>query len=596
MTQAIGSFMDNLFKMLTVFYLSGPLGLPLGKTLATATFLLVVPFIFLSNLAGALADRYSKTTLIRIVKGVELALLLLAFPAYYSGAAWPMLAVLALLASQSAFFGPLKRGIIPEVVPGNAVTEANGLMSATSYLGIIAGMVLPSLLCSRLGVAYEEVLAVAVGISVTGLFASFKIPATEARRRPMSVSVRVVSDTVSAFRGIRSRPKLLQAALGAVAFSGLAALFQQVLVIFAKENLGMSVEEAGFPFLFVAGGIIVGAVLAGRYGQGEPDAGCVPVGAFFMTLGLLCIPFASSMVLFYGALAVVGLGGGFCMVPLNTYLQTGSDADRRGEILGASETASFGAIVFSAALVVFLTDVAGFTARGLVWATAFFSVLALIWALSVLPVDAFRFFLTRLVRIFYNVRVEGLENLPKNGGVLLAMNHTAFVDAPIIQSVTQRCVRFVMSREVFTNWKWCRPVFRLDRAILIHTTDNAKALVRSICSAREALVAGDAVAIYPEGELSRTGRIEEFRPGFEKMVKGTNAPVVPIYIGNLWGSIFSFAKGNPGLHFPRHWRPRKVLVRIGAPLPTTATASEVRAAILDLGTGSRSVVASDDRP
>ena len=595
MTQAIGSFMDNLFKMLTVFYLSGPLGLPLGKTLATATFLLVVPFIFLSNLAGALADRYSKTTLIRIVKGVELALLLLAFPAYYSGAAWPMLTVLALLASQSAFFGPLKRGIIPEVVPGNAVTEANGLMSATSYLGIIAGMVLPSLLCSRLGVAYEEVLAVAVGISVTGLFASFKIPATEARRRPMSVSVRVVSDTVSAFRGIRSRPKLLQAALGAVAFSGLAALFQQVLVIFAKENLGMSVEEAGFPFLFVAGGIIVGAVLAGRYGQGEPDAGCVPVGAFFMTLGLLCIPFASSMVLFYGALAVVGLGGGFCMVPLNTYLQTGSDADRRGEILGASETASFGAIVFSAALVVFLTDVAGFTARGLVWATAFFSVLALIWALSVLPVDAFRFFLTRLVRIFYNVRVEGLENLPKNGGVLLAMNHTAFVDAPIIQSVTQRCVRFVMSREVFTNWKWCRPVFRLDRAILIHTTDNAKALVRSICSAREALVAGDAVAIYPEGELSRTGRIEEFRPGFEKMVKGTNAPVVPIYIGNLWGSIFSFAKGNPGLHFPRHWRPRKVLVRIGAPLPTTATASEVRAAILDLGTGSRSVGVSAER-
>ena len=121
LTQAIGSFMDNLFKMLTVFYLSGPLGLPLGRTLATATLLLVVPFIFLSNLAGALADRYSKTTLIHIVKGAELVLLALAFPAYYSGRAWPMLAVLALLASQRAFFGPLKRGTIPAVVPAEAV-------------------------------------------------------------------------------------------------------------------------------------------------------------------------------------------------------------------------------------------------------------------------------------------------------------------------------------------------------------------------------------------------------------------------------------------------------------------------------------------
>ena len=125
LTQAIGSFMDNLFKMLTVFYLADALGLPLERTLAMATVLLVVQFIILSNLAGALADRYSKTKLIRIVKWAELALLALSFPAYFSGRAWPMLTVLTLLACQSAFFGPLKRGIIPEIVPSEAVAEAN---------------------------------------------------------------------------------------------------------------------------------------------------------------------------------------------------------------------------------------------------------------------------------------------------------------------------------------------------------------------------------------------------------------------------------------------------------------------------------------
>ena len=117
LTQAIGSFMDNLFKMLTVFYLAGGLGLRLDRTLALATVLLVVPFIFLSNLAGALADHYSKTTLIRIGKWAELALIAISFPAYFSGRAWPMLAVLALLACQSAFFGPLKRGIVKSSTP-----------------------------------------------------------------------------------------------------------------------------------------------------------------------------------------------------------------------------------------------------------------------------------------------------------------------------------------------------------------------------------------------------------------------------------------------------------------------------------------------
>ncbi len=584
-TQAIGSFMDNLFKMLTVFYLSSALGLPLERTLATATVLLVVPFIFLSNLAGSLADRFSKTTLIHIVKWVELALVALSFPAYFSGRAWPMLALLALLAGQSAFFGPLKRGIIPEVVPPEAVAEANGVLSATSYLGIIAGMVLPSILRARLGVPYWGVLALAAAFSATGLAASYGIPRTAPQRRPMHPSWRIASDTWGVFRAIHPRRLLFHAALGVAAFSGLAALFQQALVLFARQTLGMGVEEAGFPFFFVAGGIMAGSRLAGRYGRGATDAGCVPAGALAMTLGLALIPFSTSRVLFDAVLLLAGLGGGLCLVPLNTYLQTGSDPDRRGEVLGASETASFGAIVLSSALVALLCGPLGLSARGLVIATALLAALASAWALRLLPCDAFRFLLSRLTRLCYDVRTEGLENIPCHGGALLAMNHTAFVDAPIIQSVIGRQLRFVMSREVFTNWWWCRPVFRLVRAIQIHATDNAKALVRSLAAARDALRGGELLALYPEGELTPTGRIEAFRHGIEKMAKGTDAPIIPIYIGNLWGSVFSHAGGEPGLRLPRHLLPRRVMVRVGRPLPATATAEEVRAAVLALKGG-----------
>lgn len=584
LTQALGSFMDNLFKMLTVFYLAGPLKMPLGLSLGIATVLLVAPFLLFSNLAGALADRYSKTSLVRIVKAVELALVLLAFPALFSGRAWPMLSVLALLTTQSSFFGPLKRGIIPELVPEESVAEANGRMTAASYLGIIAGMALPSALLTLAGLDYAGVLGIATAVSALGLAASFGLPRTEAKRRPMRVSARIVSDTLRVFRAVKERrPMLRQAMLGSVAVTGLAALFQQVLVVFAKEHMGLSVEASGFAFLFVAGGMALGSRLAGRYSARALDAGSIPFGVLLTTLALAALPLLRNHVVLDAALVLVGLGGGLCLVPLTTYLQTGADPDRRGEVLGAEETASFAAIIVSAGVAWLLSDILHASATGLVLATAAYGAALTAWALRTLPRDSFRFGLSRLCRLLYRVRVEGVENVPMDGAAMLAMNHTAFCDAPIVQSVLPRRLRFVMSREVFSSWTWCRAAFRANGAIPIHATDSARDLVRSIGSVREALREGDLVGICPEGTLTPTGRIEAFKPGIERMTRGTDAPVIPVYIGNLWGSMFSHARGAPGLKLPSHLGRRTVLVRIGRPMPRDCTAEEVRAAVMRLG-------------
>ena len=583
LSQALGSFMDNLFKMLTVFYLSGGLGMPLEKTLALATVLLVVPFILFSNLAGSLVDRYSKTTLFRIVKGAELALLSLSFPAYYSGRAWPMLGVLVLLATQSAFFGPLKRGIIPEVVPARAVADANGRLSSASYLGIIAGMVLPSFLLVTVGMSYPGVLAFAACVSVVGLAASFGIPPTAAKNRPLRVSPRIVTDTFRVFRELRSRPLLLQAALGSVAFSGLAALFQQVVVLYAGADMGLDVRKSGFLFLYVAGGIAAGARLAGLYGRRATDPGCVPAGALLLAVGLLVLPFVASAWVCNALLCLVGVGGGLCLVPLNTYLQTAPPPDRRGEVLGASETASFAAIILSAGLVAMAGGRAGLSPRALLLATALLAVLCVVWAFRVLPDAALRFAVARLVNAVYRIDVEGLDNLPLTGGALIAINHTAYSDPPIIQSLLPRRMHFVMSRAIFADWKLFRPIFRLSGAILIHKDDGPRALVKAFSGIRSFLREGEAVAIFPEGELSRNGAIAPFKAGMERMLRGVDAPIIPVYIGNLWGSVFSYASGKPGLRLPRHpFSRRRVPVRIGKPLPPGSSASDVRAAVVAL--------------
>jgi len=171
LAQAIGAMIDNTFKMVTVIYLVSTLNRNLTETLSIATALLVIPFLLFSNWAGALTDRHSKRTLVIAVKWAELALLLLAFPALGSGRAWPMQTVLFLLAAQSAFFGPVKRGIVPELVAPEHLAQANGQMTGASYLAIILGLFLPSLAITTLHMSGAAVLAGCVALSAVGLFA-----------------------------------------------------------------------------------------------------------------------------------------------------------------------------------------------------------------------------------------------------------------------------------------------------------------------------------------------------------------------------------------------------------------------------------------
>ena len=89
------------------------------------------------------------------------------------------------------------------------------------------------------------------------------------------------------------------------------------------------------------------------------------------------------------------------------------------------------------------------------------------------------------------------------------------------------------------------------------------------------------MGIFPEGGISRTGEIQEFRPGFLSILKDTGAPVVPVYLGGLWGSIFSFERGRFFWKWPRRW-PYPVTIRFGKPIPQPESVEEVRRAVEEL--------------
>jgi len=582
LTQAIGSLIDNAFKMTTVIYLVTALNRDLNATLSVTSALLVIPFLLFSNAAGALADRYSKRSLTVAVKWAELALLLLAVPALASGQAWPMYTVLFLLAAQSAFFGPVKRGIVPELVASDALARANGVMTGSSYLAIILGLFLPSFAVTVLHLSCGAVLAACIALSTAGLLFAYRLPATPAANRVAPVSPWIIPDALRAMRSLSDSVWMRRAALASILFSGIAALFQQNLVVYARDIAALSVESSGVLFLLVAVGIACGSWLTGRLSPHTIEVGLIPLGSAGLAVALAGLGLTHTHAAMAPLLVLAGLGAGMCIVPITAYLQAEAPAHNRGEIFGAIEFWSFSAMVAASALFYVLANVLHVGPRDGMLLTGATGALTALWAVFRLPGHTVRFLISRLTRLLYRVEVRGLENLPRAGGALLAANHIAYGDATIIQSVTQRQIRYVMSRDIFAAWGWCRPIFRITRAIPIHTSDGPRALVQSLNRARQALLDGELVGIFPEGELTRTGSMQAFHKGFEKIVRNTACPIIPIHLDNLWGSIFSFRYGEPGLRWPRSF-PLRVTVRIGKPLPSSATAEEVQQAICELG-------------
>ena len=193
-----------------------------------------------------------------------------------------------------------------------------------------------------------------------------------------------------------------------------------------------------------------------------------------------------------------------------------------------------------------------------------------IYVLWLLPDALLRFGLWLLTRTFYRVRVLGRDHIPGQGGALFVCNHVSFVDALLLIASTDRPVRFHDVRRLLRT--------ALGEAVRAHPRRHSHLLgaaparhAQSLQTASEAIRAGDVVCIFAEGQITRIGQLLPFRRGLEKIMKDVEAPIVPVALDGVWGSIFSFEKRRFLWKWPRHF-PYPVTVSFGAPMPPRATA------------------------
>ncbi|MCO5763285.1 MAG: acyl-[ACP]--phospholipid O-acyltransferase [Chromatiaceae bacterium] len=560
--------------------------------------LILLPFVLLFSPSGYLADRFAKPRVMRLAAWAAVAITLTITLFYYLGWFWPAFAMTFLLAAQSAIYSPAKYGYIKELVGNEALATANGWVQATTTTAILFGIFFFSVL-------FEGYLSAAV-YSTPGevmhliaplgwlLALASLVEALLAYRLPQTHPGEAMTfDWARYRRGVYLRDNLLTAwdnrvvwlsIIGLSVFWSISQVILAVFPAFAKDSLGETNTVVIQGILASSGlGIILGSLIAGRVSRHYIETALIPLGAVGIAIALFLVPGLGSTWAHGFNFLLIGVLGGFVLVPLNALIQFNAGEQALGRVLAANNfiqnlwmLAFLGITIAAAALKV--------GDQTLILGLALIALVGAAYTLYQLPQSLVRFLIHRLVATRFRLKVIGLDHLPATGGVMLLGNHISWLDWALVQMACPRPVRFVMEREIYARWylKWFLDFFQVV-PISRGSSRHAIALLARL------LEEGQVVCVFPEGTISKNGQLAEFKRGFElsarQVAADREAVIVPFYLRGLWGSLFSYATAR--LRQSREeGRLRAVVVAFGAPLPLSAGAETVKQAVFELSVSS----------
>ncbi|MCA9058420.1 MAG: MFS transporter, partial [Planctomycetaceae bacterium] len=549
----------------------------------------ILPFVIFAPWSGWIADRFSKRTATIWLKIAEVVLVLAGVLSIWLENVPTMFGILFLIGAQSALLSTAKFGIIPELVPRSQISAANGLVALFTLVAVIVGTIAGNMLAAAsvadatggLSLAAVALVAVAV-LGVVGAVLIHRVPAANPG---LVFPLNVVRWSWRDLKLVMSDRPILRVTLGITFFWSLASLAQMNIDTYVTRELHFSQSQVGIFLAVLSVGVGVGSVLAGWWSGGRVELGMVALGTLLMAVACIVLYFCQNSAIPAGMMLVlVGIGGGLFNVPLNAYVQERSPHGSLGAILAAGhQLTAFGMLLVSG-LFWLLMNVLKLEAAQIFLVAGLGIIPILVYVLWLLPQATIRFGVWLLSRLVYRVRIHGVQNIPESGSALLVANHVTWVDGVLLLLASSRPIRMIAYADYvegrFVGW-----LARLFGIIPIRSGDGPRALMQSLNTAREALLNGELVCIFAEGKISRTGQLLKFERGMLKILKGTDAPVLPVYLDELWGSIFSYERGRFLWKKPKHW-PYPVSMSFGSLIQHVDDVDCVRRAVLELGTQS----------
>jgi 1-acyl-sn-glycerol-3-phosphate acyltransferase len=601
-TQFLGALNDNVLKNALVIaftYQAAAWTTLSASSLANlAQALFILPFFLFSAQAGQLADKLERSRIIRLVKLAEILIMLLAWLGFVLHSLGVLLGALFLMGVHSTVFGPVKYAILPQHLRDEELVGGNALVESGTFLAILLGTVLGGILIAA-GGGHAAAL-VCIGLAAAGYLASRGVPHSPAPVPRLRIDWNPVRETWRNLRFTSRNRTVFNAVLGVSWFWFYGAMFLAQFPAYARDTLGGSEQVVTLLLAVFSVGIGLGSLSCERMSGRRIEIGLVPFGAIGMTLFALDLYFASpatplganlsalqflqqgTTLRIVADLVLIGMFGGFFIVPLYALIQTRTEPAHRSRVIAGNNILN-AAFVVAAALAAIGLLRAGLDIAELFLVTALLNAAVAYYIFTLVPEFTMRFIVWLLVHTVYRLQKSGIDHIPDDGPAVLVCNHVSFVDALVIAAACPRPVRFVMDHQIY-RLPVLNFVFRTGRTIPIAPARVDPALLdRAYDRIAAALADGDLVCIFPEGRITDTGEIYPFRNGIQRIIERSPVRVVPMALRGLWGSFFS-RKGGRAMSRPFRRGPLKpIAIAVGPPLdPEEVTPERLQAIVVAL--------------
>ncbi|MEA2112165.1 MAG: MFS transporter [Campylobacterota bacterium] len=551
--------------------------------------LVLLPFIMLFSPSGFLSDKYPKHTIMKYSSLAAVVITLGITLSYYLGLFYLAFFFTFLLSTQSAIFSPAKYGYIKELVGESRITMGNAVVQAVTTVAILGGILFYTVLFEN---ALTDEFATASDIlqqiapigwllvisSLFEYYLTLRLPNRQIAPSKKRFNFKKYKNGYYLRKNLRVIMRKRKIVIAIVALSLFWSISQVVLAIFgayAKTQLHVDNAIMVQGMMALAGiGIIVGSFLSAKISKYFIHLGAAPLGALGFSIITLMLPFLTSLTAIATAFFTFGIFAGLFIVPLNAYIQQRSPRVHLGTILAGNNFIQ-NIFMFTALLLTTLFAYYGLNSFSLFLIMGSIGLVLCVYLIRSYLVMLIWLVLELLLSLRYKIRYVGVENVSDESAVLLLGNHISWIDWLLVQLPLRRRINYVMDRDIYEA-KFLKPFFKLGNAIPISARGAKEAFKR----ASECIASREMVALFPEGRISYDGEIGKFYRGFEQVAKNYNGTIVPFYIGNMYGSLFSRSKTKNIL---KHllFR-REITITFAQGISLQSSSQEVRDAVLRL--------------
>ncbi|WP_297478189.1 MFS transporter [uncultured Photobacterium sp.] len=559
-TQALSAFNDNLYKnfILLIIVFSTVYSQTQCIVLINLTAaLFILPYLLFSPIGGQLADKYEKSKLIKYLKLIEIGIMIAGAIAIYRQSIPALLIVLFLMGTQSAFFGPAKFSIIPQHLSSKSLLAGNALVEMGTFLAILGGTLIAGYIFNH---KYCSIIAaiLVIVVAISGFISSLLIPKATANNPHLTINWNPLTQIIHTVRITKQNRTIYLSILAISWFWFVGSIYITQLPNFSRLFINNNPQYVTLLLTLFSIGIALGALASETLSDNHIEVGIIPLAALGMSLFGIDFYFSSQHIVTHNQitmmefissnkhmlldLMLLSMSSSLFVIPLNALIQQRSNVSYRAQIIAGNYVFNTLSIVLSAIFSTIMLTIFNTSISILLLIVSIINIVITLYIFIQVKEFVLWFIIRIFIRMLYRIRPVGLDNIPKTGPAVLICNHVSFIDVLLISAATRRPIRFLIDEKI-ANFPLVKYLFKWGKTIPIYTQKiSLKTYRNTFNQIEKTLLDGHLVCIFPEGKISRTGKLNNFKRGIEIIITRTQVPVVPMAINGLWDSNFSYHK------------------------------------------------------